>query len=114
MRAILQRGLIKVICMGTLIIANQSWAEASKTPNKTDPQVAVAVAVAVAMQCSIKPCNVQHEAKKPNNESAKQAHVDSLEMAQKAQSSGVDMAHVVMKMDHSKMIKPATSVTPSK
>ena len=108
MRAILQRSLIKVICMGTLIIANQSWAEASKTPNKTDPQVAV------AMQCSIKPCNVQHEAKKTNNESAKQAHVDSLEMAQKAQSSGVDMAHVVMKMDHSKMIKPATSVTPSK
>ncbi|MCT9977897.1 hypothetical protein M2R48_06110 [Acinetobacter sp. I-MWF] len=108
MRAILQRSLIKVICMGTLIIANQSWAEASKTPNKTDPQAAV------AMQCSIKPCNVQHEAKKTNNESAKQAHVDSLEMAQKAQSSGVDMAHVVMKMDHSKMIKPATSVTPSK
>ena len=104
MRAILQRSLIKVICMGTLIIANQSWAEASKTPNKTDPQAAV------AMQCSIKPCNAQHEAKKSNNEHAEQQHVHSTEMAQTTQSSGVDMAHVMMKMDHSKMLMPATPI----
>jgi len=38
MRAILQRSLMSVICLGTLMITTQSWADASKMLNKTDPQ----------------------------------------------------------------------------
>jgi len=104
MRVILHRSLIKVFCMGTLMIATQSWADASKIPNKTDPQAAVKM----QMQCSLKPCNAQNEAQKPTNDHAEQQHVHSSDMAQNAQSSGVDMAHVMMKMDHSKMMMPAT------
>lgn len=104
MRVILPRSLVKVICLGTLIIATQSWADASKIPNETDSQAAVKM----QMQCSIKPCNAQNEAKKSNNDHAEQQHVPSSDMAKYAQSSGVDMAHVMMKVDHSKMTMPAT------
>ena len=110
MRAILPRSLINMVCMGSLIIATQSWADASKMPNKTDTQTAEKM----PMQCSIKPCNAQHETKKSNNEHAEQQHVHSTEMAQTTQSSGVDMAHVMMKMDHSNMTMPVASATASK
>ena len=110
MRAILQRSLMSMICLGTLMITTQSWADASKMLNKTDPQTAEKM----SMQCSIKPCNAQHEAKKSNNEHAEQRHVHSSVMAQNAQSSGVDMEHVMMKMDHSNMTMPTTSTTASK
>lgn len=110
MRAILQRSLMRVICLGTLMITTQSWADASKMLNKTDPQTVEKTPI----QCSIKPCNAQHEAKKSNNEHAEQQHVHSTEMAQTTQSSGVDMAHVMMKMDHSNMTMPTTSTTASK
>ena len=110
MRAILQRSLMSMICLGTLMITTQSWADASKMLNKTDPQTVEKTPI----QCSIKPCNAQHEAKKSNNEHAEQQHVHSTEMAQTTQSSGVDMAHVMMKMDHSNMTMPTTSTTASK
>ncbi|ENV17440.1 hypothetical protein [Acinetobacter guillouiae] len=53
MRAILQRSLMSVICLGTLMITTQSWADASKMLNKTDPQTVEKTPI----QCSIKPCN---------------------------------------------------------
>lgn len=108
MQAILNRSLMAAICMGSLIVSTQSWADVSKMVNETETQAAVKM----QMQCSIKPCNAQSEAKKPNNELAKQQHEHSPEMVQKVQSSGVDLAHVMMKMDHSKMTMPVT--TPSK